>query len=95
MAGGLQAMADGEVSTTRGRFGSVTTDVSGSPAKNAVFSGLAKSAGRMSDYYEKQAENLVPAVHVHSGVIVYCIVQKGVPIDGLLRANYARASGIR
>ena len=90
MAGGSQALADDEVTSSRNRFGGVTREVTGDPGKNAVFSGLAKSAGRMSEYYEKQAENLVPAVHVHNGVVVYFIVQKGVTIDGLPRDRFAR-----
>ncbi|MBI4309626.1 MAG: hypothetical protein HY591_04775 [Candidatus Omnitrophica bacterium] len=93
MAGGAQAIADSEVTSTRTPDG-VTREVQGNAAKNAVFSGLAKSAGRMSDYYGKQAENLVPAVHVRSGANVYFIVQKGVSIDGLLRADYTRVSNI-
>lgn len=94
MSGGAQAVADGEVTTTDTRFGGVRKDVTGDATKNTIFSGLSKSAGRMSEYYEKQAEGLVPAVHIRNGATVYFIVQKGVHIDGLPRADYARASVI-
>jgi hypothetical protein len=88
-AGGAQAIADGEVTTTRDDDGDVTRDVTGSTAKNAVFSGLSRSAGQLAEYYEKQAENLVPAVHIGNGSTVYFIVQKGVNIYGLPRTDYA------
>ena len=93
-AGGSQAVADGEVTTSDTRFGGESRRVTGDAAKHAVFSGLAKSAGRMADYYEKQAEDLVPAVHIQNGNTVYFIVQKGVNIDGLPRTDYAHATHI-
>lgn len=91
-AGGAQALADGEITTGRNSDGSVTRDVTGSASKNALFSGLAQSAGRMSEYYAQQAQNLVPAVHVKSGTQVCFIVQKGVKIDGLSRDPHIRVA---
>lgn len=87
VAGGAQAMADSEVTSTSNVYGTRTDQVSGSTAKNAVFTGLAKSAGHLSEYYAKQAENLVPAVHVRPGSRVYFVVQKGVKINGLPRVD--------
>ncbi len=92
MAGGSQAIAQGEVTHSENQLGNIRQEVSGDVGQHAVFAGLAKSAGRMSDYYEKQAENLIPAVHIPSGVTVYVVVQKGVRIDGLPRADIARVS---
>ncbi len=84
-AGGSQALANDEVTTHRTSDGYVTHDVTGDTGKNALFSGLAQSAGKMAEYYGQQAQNLVPAVHVKSGTQVCFIVQKGVKIDGLPR----------
>ena len=94
MAGGSQALANNEVSATSTPYGTVSRQLTGDAGKNAVFSGLARSAGRMSEYYEKEAENLVPAVHVRSGVKVCFIVQKGVNIHGLPRTDYAPVAAI-
>lgn len=87
MSGGSQALADQETSIRETENGSVVKQVSGSMAKNAIFSGLAKSAGKMSDHYGKQAEDLVPAIHIRNGQEVYFIVQKGVRINGLSRSD--------
>jgi hypothetical protein len=94
MSGGAQALAEDEVTSTSNPYGGVSKQVTGSVGKNAVFAGLAKSAGRMSEYYEHQTENLIPAVHIRSGAKVYFIVQKGVSIDGLPRVDFSRISGI-
>ncbi len=87
LSGGSQALADQEVTVRRNEFGDTAREVTGNPAKNAVFEGLAKSAGHLSDYYAKQTENMVPAIHISNGQQVYFIVQKGVTIDGLTRLN--------
>lgn len=92
MSGGAQALANDEETVTNNPYGGFTRQVNGSAGRDAIFSGLAKSAARMSDYYDKQAENLIPAVHVYSGTTVYFIVQKGVTINGLPRTDYAAAS---
>ena len=93
-AGGAQALADDEVTTHRTPSGGVSRSVTGDVPKNAVFSGLAQSAAKMSEYYAQQAQNLIPAVHVKSGAEVYFIVQKGVKIDGLPRNIYGPAAHI-
>ncbi len=89
LGGGAQALADQEVTTRQDEDGDTVKQVTGNGAKNAVFQGLAVSAGKMSDYYAKQMENLVPAIHVRNGQPVYFIVQKGVTIHGLSRLHLA------
>ena len=87
VSGGAQAMADSQMTTHRTLQGDTSRDVTGSPSKTALFSGLAQSAGKLSEYYQKQAEELVPAVHIKNGAKVFFIVQKGVTINGLARST--------
>ena len=94
MAGGSSALADSEVTSVSGRFGSVERSITGDAGKHALFTGLAKSAGDLSQYYEKQAENIIPAVHIPSGQNVYFVVQKGVKINGLLRRDFNKLNRI-
>jgi hypothetical protein len=89
MSGGSQALADQEVSERRDGEDHLVKEVTGNQSKHALFSGLAQSAGKLSEYYAKQAEDLVPAIHVRNGQSVYFIVQKGVKIDGLSRVAIA------
>ena len=90
VSGGAQAMADSQVTTHRTLQGDTSRDVTGSPGKAAIFSGLAQSAGKLSEYYQKQAEEMVPAIHIKNGAKVFFIVQKGVTINGLVRGNQGR-----
>ncbi|MBF0490642.1 MAG: TraB/VirB10 family protein [Candidatus Omnitrophica bacterium] len=83
VAGGAQSIADSQVTTHQTLQGDTAKTVTGSTSKNALFSGVAQSAGRLAQYYEKQAQDMVPAVHIRNGVKVYFIIQKGVPITGL------------
>ncbi len=87
-SGGAQALADSEVTTHRTTEGSASREVTGDATRNALFSGLAQSAAKMSEYYSQQAQNLVPAVHVKSGTPIYFIVQKGIKINGLARNHF-------
>lgn len=88
VSGGAQAIADAQVTTHKTLQGDTSKDVTGSPSKNALFSGLAQSAGKLADFYSKQAQDLVPAVHINNGVKVFFIVQKGVTINGLAKSNF-------
>lgn len=88
VSGGAQAIADAQVTTHKTLQGDTSKDVTGSPGKNALFSGVAQSAGKLADFYGKQAENLVPAVHINNGAKVFFIVQKGVTINGLAKSNF-------
>lgn len=88
VSGGAQAIADTQVTTHKTLQGDTSKDVTGSPGKNALFSGVAQSAGKLADFYGKQAENLVPAVHINNGAKVFFIVQKGVTINGLAKSSF-------
>lgn len=88
VAGGAQAMADSEVTTHQTVRGDTAKTVTGSGAKNSLFSGVAQSAGKLAQFYEKQADDLVPAVHIKNGATVYFIVQKGVTIHGLVASDF-------
>ncbi len=94
MSGGSTALADNEITTSQSRFGEVERNVTGDVSRHALFSGLAKSSSDLSQYYEKQAEYIIPAVHIPSGNSVYFVVQKGVRINGLLRTNFNKLSSI-
>ncbi|MBI3602722.1 MAG: TraB/VirB10 family protein [Candidatus Omnitrophica bacterium] len=88
VSGGSQAVADSQVTTHKTLQGDTSKDVTGSPSKNLLFSGLAQSAGKLAEFYQKQAEDLVPAVHIKNGAKVFFIVQKGVTINGLAKSNF-------
>jgi len=83
MGGASQAMADSETTAVTGINGQIARNVTGNTGKNAAFQGLATSASKLSEYYNKQLENIVPAVKVDAGVDVYFIVLEGVKINGL------------
>ncbi len=87
VSGGAQAIADSQVTTHKSLQGDSAQEVTGSPGKAAAFSGLAQSAGKLSEYYQRQAEDMVPAIHIKNGAAVFFIVQKGVTITGLARGN--------
>ena len=83
MSGGAQALANQQTTSELGTNGQITSTVTGSTGKNALFSGFAASAGKMSDYYSKQLEQIIPAIKVDAGVDVYFVVLEGVKINGL------------
>ncbi len=89
VSGGAQAIADSQVTTHQTLQGDTSKTVTGSASKNSLFSGVAQSAGKLSQFYEKQAEELIPAVHIKNGAKVFFIVQKGVTIDGLSKDNFS------
>jgi hypothetical protein len=91
VSGGAQAMADSQVTTHRTSQGDTSKEVTGNTGKNALFSGLAQSAGKLADFYGKQAQDLVPAVHIKNGAKIFFIVQKGVTINGLAKSNFNRS----
>lgn len=88
LSGGAQALADSQVTTHKTLQGDTSKDVTGSPSENALFSGLAQSSGKLAEYYQKQAENMVPAIHIKNGSKIFFIVQKGVTINGLAKSNF-------
>ena len=83
MSGGSQALANQQTTSELGTNGQITSTVTGSTGKNALFSGFAASAGKLSEYYNKQLEEIIPAVKVDAGVDVYFITLEGVKINGL------------
>ncbi len=89
LSGGSQALADQETSVRTTNDGDTIKTVTGNGGKQAIFQGLAQSAGKLSDYYAKQTEDLIPAIHIRNGQTIYFIVQKGVTINGLTRLNLA------
>ena len=83
LAGGAEALSQAETSSTVNAFGTNSTNVTGNTSRYAMFSGLAKSAQGMSNYYQKQLEAMVPAVKIESGKKCVFVIQKGVQIEGL------------
>jgi CheY-specific phosphatase CheX len=83
MGGAAQALADSQTTAVVGENGQISRNVTGSTGTNATFSGLANSASKLSEYYNKQLQEIVPAVRVESGVDVYFVVLEGVKINGL------------
>ncbi len=83
MSGGSQALANEQTTSSIGTNGQITQTVTGSAGKDALFSGFAASAGKLSDYYSKQLEEIIPAIKVDAGVDVYFVVLEGVKINGL------------
>ena len=82
-SGASQALADAQTTAVVGENGQFSRNVTGSTATNAEFSGLANSASKLSEYYNKQLEEIVPAIKVDAGVDVYFITLEGVRINGL------------
>jgi CheY-specific phosphatase CheX len=83
MGGASQALADSQTTAVVGENGQISRNVTGSTATNAEFSGLANSASKLSEYYNKQLEEIIPAVKVDAGVEVYFIMLEGVKVNGL------------
>ena len=83
MGGASQALADSQTTAVVGENGQISRNVTGSTATNAEFSGLANSASKLSEYYNKQLQEIIPAVKVDAGVDVYFIILEGVRINGL------------
>lgn len=83
LAGGAEALSQAETSTVVGAYGQTSRNVTGDTGRYSMFSGLAKSAEGMAGYYQKQLENMVPAVKVEAGSKAVFVIQKGVEIEGL------------
>lgn len=83
LAGGAEALSQAESSSVVGAYGQTSRNVTGNTGRYAGFSGLAKSAQGMSDYYQKQLETMIPAVKIEAGKKCVFVIQKGVQIEGL------------
>jgi len=83
LAGGSEALSQAETSTVTGAYGQTSRNVTGNTGRYSMFSGLARSAEGMSNYYQKQLEAMIPAVKIEAGKKVVFVIQKGVEIEGL------------
>lgn len=83
LAGGAEALSQAETSTVTGAYGQTSRNVTGNTGRYAMFSGLARSAEGMAGYYQKQLENMIPAVKIDAGSKAVFVIQKGVQIEGL------------
>ncbi len=83
LSGGSEALSQAETSTVTGAYGQTSRNVTGDTGRYSMFSGLARSAEGMSQYYQKQLESLVPAVKIKTGTKITFVIQKGVEIEGL------------
>lgn len=81
--GGAAALAQAETTITTTPLGGTQTTVAGNTAQFAALQGLATTAERMSRFFERQLETLVPVIFVRAGTTGAAVVQNGVTIDGL------------
>lgn len=83
LSGAASAFAQAQTTTTATGIGGSQTTITGNEAIFGAASGLAQIANRMAAFYERQLEQLVPAVYVPAGVKGSAVVQTGVTLDGL------------
>jgi len=81
--GGAAALAQAETTITTTPLGGTQTSVAGNTAQFAALQGLATTAERMSRFFERQLETLVPVIFVRAGTTGAAVIQNGVTIDGL------------
>jgi conjugal transfer pilus assembly protein TraB len=83
LEGAAAAFAASQSTVRVGALGNVTTTITGSEPAFGALSGLAGMANRMADFYERQLEQLVPAVYVPNGLRGSAVIQGGVTLDGV------------
>ena len=83
LEGAAAAFAASQSTVRVGALGNVTTTITGSEPAFGALSGLAGMANRMADFYERQLEQLVPAVYVPNGLTGSAVIQGGVTLDGV------------
>jgi hypothetical protein len=81
--GGASALAQAETTITTTPLGGTQTTVAGNTAQFAALQGLATTAERMSRFFERQLETLVPVIFVRAGITGAAVIQNGVTIEGL------------
>ncbi len=81
--GGAAALAQAETTITTTPLGGTQTTVAGNTAQFAALQGLATTAERMSRFFERQLETLVPVIFVRAGTTGAAVIQNGVTIEGL------------
>jgi len=81
--GGAAGLAQAGTTVTTTPLGGTQTTVVGNTAQFAALQGLATTAERMSRFFERQIETLVPVIFVPAGATGAAVIQNGVTIDGL------------
>jgi conjugal transfer pilus assembly protein TraB len=70
-----KAIQQGQTTSSSGGLGGSSLSVTGSQAKHMYAGGAANAASRITDFYLKHAEGLLPTINVGSGRQVYIIMQ--------------------
>lgn len=83
LSGAATAFAQAQTTTTATSTGGSQTTITGNEAIFGAASGLAQIANRMAGFYERQLEQLVPAIYVPAGATGAAVVQTGITLDGL------------
>jgi conjugal transfer pilus assembly protein TraB len=81
--GGAAGLAQTGTTITTTPLGGTQTTVGGNTAQFAALQGLATTAERMSRFFERQLEALVPVIFVRAGTTGAAVIQNGVTIEGL------------
>lgn len=81
--GGAAGLGQAGTTITTTPLGGTQTTVAGNTAQFAALQGLATTAERMSRFFERQLETLVPVIFVPAGTTGAAVIQNGVTIDGL------------
>ena len=81
--GGAAGLAQAGTTVTTTPLGGTQTTVVGNTAQFAALQGLATTAERMSRFFERQLETLVPVIFVRAGTTGAAVIQNGVTIEGL------------
>ena len=90
--GGAAGLAQAGTTITTTPLGGTQTTVVGNTAQFAALQGLATTAERMSRFFERQLETLVPVIFVRAGITGAAVIQNGVTIEGLPLAQTAADS---
>ena len=90
--GGAAGLAQAGTTITTTPLGGTQTTVVGNTAQFAALQGLATTAERMSRFFERQLETLVPVIFVRAGTTGAAVIQNGVTIEGLPLAETAEDS---
>ena len=81
--GGAAGLAQAGTTITTTPLGGTQTTVVGNTAQFAALQGLATTAERMSRFFERQLETLVPVIFVRAGTTGAAVIQNGVTLEGL------------
>lgn len=87
--GGAAGLAQAQTTVATTPLGGTQTTIGGNTAQFAALQGLATTAERMSRFFERQIETLVPVIFVRAGATGAAVIQNGVTIEGLSIAETA------